>query len=173
MELGLRRTYMGRLLAPNDEVEGPRAAARLEPRAHTVVPRPRRVTTYRSRSPPMIVRSRISKARSSRNCAVARSCHLGTPGIWPSTNALFPRPQASQTVSLRPRSTRSPMQHSWLSQPRSGFHTSGRKLPVVRAPPPEECRRHRRLPCGIQSIWQLRMGRLLLEERRQYLTGSA
>src|ERR1700680_4358023 len=40
----------------NGEVEGPRRSARLEPRAHTVFPRPRR--HYRlSRTPPTIVRA--------------------------------------------------------------------------------------------------------------------
>ena len=42
-------------VAPNGEVEGPDDHARLEPRAHTVFPRPRR--HYRaSRTPPTIVR---------------------------------------------------------------------------------------------------------------------
>jgi hypothetical protein len=39
----------------NGEVEGPGARVRLEPRAHTVFPRPRRATTHRSRTPPTIV----------------------------------------------------------------------------------------------------------------------
>ena len=44
------------IAAPNGEVEGPRRSARLEPRAHTAFPRPRR--HYRlSRPPPTIVRS--------------------------------------------------------------------------------------------------------------------
>jgi hypothetical protein len=44
-----------RMCASNGEVEGPRATARTEPRAHTAFPRPRR--HYRaSRTPPTIVR---------------------------------------------------------------------------------------------------------------------
>src|ERR1700730_12092057 len=42
----------------NGEVEGPPRSARQVPRAHTVLPRPRRVTTHRSRTPPTIVRGR-------------------------------------------------------------------------------------------------------------------
>jgi hypothetical protein len=40
----------------NGEVEGPPRSAHQAPRAHTVFPRPRRVTTSRSRTPPTIVR---------------------------------------------------------------------------------------------------------------------
>jgi len=40
----------------NGEVEGPPRSASQAPRAHTVFPRPRRVTTYCSRTPPTIVR---------------------------------------------------------------------------------------------------------------------
>src|SRR6266480_4296801 len=42
--------------APNGEVEGPDDHAGQAPRAHTVFPRPQRVTTSRSRTPPTIVR---------------------------------------------------------------------------------------------------------------------
>src|ERR1700751_5676549 len=41
---------------PNGEVEGPPRSADQVPRAHTVFPRPRRVTTHRSRTPQTIVR---------------------------------------------------------------------------------------------------------------------
>ena len=46
---------MNGLPSPNGEVEGPPTSATQAPRAHTVFPRPRRVTTSRSRSPPTIV----------------------------------------------------------------------------------------------------------------------
>jgi hypothetical protein len=42
----------------NGEVEGPPRSADQAPRAHTVFPRPRRVTNSHSRSPPTIVRRR-------------------------------------------------------------------------------------------------------------------
>src|ERR1700730_7200512 len=42
--------------ASNGEVEGPPRSEQCAPRAHTVFPRPRRLTTYRSRTPPTIVR---------------------------------------------------------------------------------------------------------------------
>src|ERR1700757_995045 len=48
-------------MAPNGEVEGPDDHARQAPRAHTVFPRPRRVTTHRSRTPPTIVRPQARK----------------------------------------------------------------------------------------------------------------
>ena len=47
-------------MAPNGGVEGPPRSAAQAPRAHTVFQRPRRVTTYRSRSPPMIVRRHLT-----------------------------------------------------------------------------------------------------------------
>jgi len=42
----------------NGEVEGPPRSPDQAPRAHTVFPRPRRVSTDRSRTPPTIVRCR-------------------------------------------------------------------------------------------------------------------
>lgn len=47
------RVYAG----PNGEVEGAPRSALQAPRAHTVLPRPRRVTTSRSRSPPLLGRA--------------------------------------------------------------------------------------------------------------------
>jgi hypothetical protein len=44
------------LLTFNGEAERPHTAARRTPRAHTVLQRPRRVTTGVSRTPPTIVR---------------------------------------------------------------------------------------------------------------------
>jgi hypothetical protein len=41
---------------PNGEVEGPPRSAHRAPRAHTVLPRPRRQTDHASRPPPTIVR---------------------------------------------------------------------------------------------------------------------
>ena len=41
----------------NGEVEGPPRSTHRAPRAHTVFPRPRRVTSHRSRTPPTIVRA--------------------------------------------------------------------------------------------------------------------
>ena len=43
-------------MTANGEVERPPRSADQAPRAHTVFPRPRRVTTHRSRTPPTIVR---------------------------------------------------------------------------------------------------------------------
>ena len=67
----------------NGEVEGPPRSANRAPRAHTVFPRPRRVTTDRSRTPPTIVRSHphnyhcaraapVPQARASESPAQAR-----------------------------------------------------------------------------------------------------
>ena len=41
----------------NGEVKGPPRSAHQAPRAHTFLPRPRRVATHRSRTPPTIVRA--------------------------------------------------------------------------------------------------------------------
>ena len=48
-------------VTPNGEVEGPPRSAHQAPRAHTFFPRPRRVTTHRSRTPPTIVRRTLSE----------------------------------------------------------------------------------------------------------------
>jgi len=49
-----------RILAANVEAERPAGAARLVPRAHTVLHRPRRITTSVSRPAPAIVRAHES-----------------------------------------------------------------------------------------------------------------
>jgi len=49
----------------NGEVEGPPKGATQAPRAHTFFPRPRRVTTRRSRSPPTIVSRHGLESRAS------------------------------------------------------------------------------------------------------------
>jgi hypothetical protein len=46
----------GSIATCNGEAEGPPGSAHQAPRAHTVLQRPRRMTTSRSRTPPTIVR---------------------------------------------------------------------------------------------------------------------
>ena len=69
----------------NGEVEGPPRSADQAPRGHAVSPRPRRVTTYRSRSPPTIVR-RPSQAAST-------SSRVSQLGHWNSQNCSLPVPE--------------------------------------------------------------------------------
>ena len=81
----VRTRPMSCAMTTNGEVEVPPRGAHQAPRAHTVFPRPRRVTASRSRSPPTIVSCHPNRPVRDSICL----CYLYQPSLGTPRAALF------------------------------------------------------------------------------------